>query len=206
MPSPLPRWVRWASTYPRPTTRSPSSSATQDPGLPLRIRRVSSRHSSRWTIPTRARIMGPAWAWPLPSRLSRCMGAASGFGRVQARGRRSGARSRGTSHRQGGGMTAQILIVEDNVDSREILRDLLTSVGYAVLEAATGSQGVCAAVTHSPDLILMDLHLPGMDGYEATRRIKAHPALGHIPVIAVTAYALSGDDVTALAAGCDGYV
>jgi two-component system cell cycle response regulator DivK len=103
-------------------------------------------------------------------------------------------------------MTAQILIVEDNVDSREILRDLLTSVGYAVLEATTGSQGICAAVTHGPDLILMDLHLPGMDGYEATRRIKAHPALGHIPIIAVTAYALSGDDVKALAAGCDGYV
>jgi two-component system, cell cycle response regulator DivK len=103
-------------------------------------------------------------------------------------------------------MTTHILVVEDNVDSRAILRDLLTSVGYAVLEATTGPQGVCAAVTHRPDLILMDLHLPGMDGYEATRRIKAHPALGHIPIIAVTSYALSGDDVKAFAAGCDGYV
>ncbi len=103
-------------------------------------------------------------------------------------------------------MTTQMLVIEDNEDNREILRDLLTSVGYAVLEATTGPQGVCAAVTHCPALILMDLHLPGMDGYEATRCIKAHPALGHIPIIAVTSYALSGDDVKAFAAGCDGYV
>ena len=103
-------------------------------------------------------------------------------------------------------MHTQILVIEDNVDNRAILRDLLTSVGYTVLEATTGLQGVCAAATHSPDLILMDIHLPGMDGYEATRRIKAHPALGHIPIIAVTSYALSGDDRKAFEAGCDGYV
>ena len=94
-------------------------------------------------------------------------------------------------------MTKQILVIEDNRDNREILRDLLTSVGYAILEATTGHQGVYAAVTHCPDLILMDIHLPDIDGYEATRRIKAHPALGHIPIIAVTSYALSGDDVKA---------
>lgn len=103
-------------------------------------------------------------------------------------------------------MTTRILVIEDNVDNREILRDLLTSVGYAVIEAATGPQGICAAATHAPDLILMDLHLPGMDGYEATRRIKADPALRHIPIIAVTSYALSGDDVKAFQAGCDGYI
>jgi len=103
-------------------------------------------------------------------------------------------------------MTIQILVIEDNEDNREILRDLLTSVGYGVLEATTGSQGVCAAITHGPDLILMDLHLPDIDGYDATRRIKAHPACGHIPILAVTAYALSGDDVQAFQAGCDGYV
>ena len=91
-------------------------------------------------------------------------------------------------------MHPRILVIEDNRDNREILRDLLTSVGYEILEATTGPQGVCAAVTHRPDLILMDLHLPGLDGYDATRRIKAHPALGHIPIIAVTSYALSGDD------------
>jgi two-component system, cell cycle response regulator DivK len=103
-------------------------------------------------------------------------------------------------------MAQQILVIEDNVDSREILRDLLTSMGYEIIEATTGPQGVCAAATHGPDLILMDLHLPGLDGYETTRRIKAHPALGHIPIIAVTSYALSGDDVKAFQADCDGYV
>jgi len=103
-------------------------------------------------------------------------------------------------------MTQRILVIEDHVDNREILRDLLTSVGYEVIEAMTGQEGVSAAATHHPDLILMDLHLPGVDGYEATRRIKAHPALTHIPVVAVTAYALSGDDVKAQQAGCDGYV
>jgi two-component system, cell cycle response regulator DivK len=95
-------------------------------------------------------------------------------------------------------MTPRILVIEDNVDNREILRDLLTSVGYEIIEATTGQEGVCAAATQPPDLILMDLHLPGLDGYEATRRIKANPALGHIPIIAVTSYVLSGDDVKAL--------
>jgi two-component system, cell cycle response regulator DivK len=103
-------------------------------------------------------------------------------------------------------MKQRILVIEDNVDNREILRDLLTSVGYEVIEAMTGQAGVCATAEHHPDLILMDLHLPGLDGYDATRRIKADPALGHIPIIAVTAYALSGDDVKARQAGCDGYV
>ena len=65
---------------------------------------------------------------------------------------------------------------------------------------------MAAAATHRPDLILMDIQLPVMDGYEATRRIKADPALSHIPIIAVTSYALSGDETKALAAGCDGYV
>jgi two-component system cell cycle response regulator DivK len=70
----------------------------------------------------------------------------------------------------------------------------------------TGDEGVTAAATHVPDLILMDIQLPGLDGYEVTRRIRANPALHHIPIIAVTSYALSGDDVKAYAAGCNGYV
>jgi len=86
------------------------------------------------------------------------------------------------------------------------MRDLLTSVGYEIIEALTGEDGVTAAVSHVPDLILMDIQLPGLDGYEATRRIKANPALQHIPIIAVTSYALSGDDVKAFEAGCNGYV
>ena len=100
----------------------------------------------------------------------------------------------------------RILVVEDEEDNRRIVRDLLTSVGYEIIEAVTGEDGVTAAATHLPDLILMDIQLPGLDGYEATRRIKANPALHHIPIIVVTSYALSGDDVKAFAAGCDAYV
>ena len=103
-------------------------------------------------------------------------------------------------------MSPRILVIEDQEDNRRILRDLLTSAGYEVIEAVTGEEGVAAAETHRPDLILMDIQLPDLDGYEATRRIKANPALRHIPLIAVTSYALSGDDVKALEAGCDGYV
>jgi two-component system cell cycle response regulator DivK len=103
-------------------------------------------------------------------------------------------------------MSKRILVIEDHEDNRRILRDLLTSAGYEPLEAVTGEEGVALAGTHRPDLILMDIQLPGLDGYEATRRIKANPALRHIPVIAVTSYALSGDDVKARAAGCDAYV
>jgi two-component system cell cycle response regulator DivK len=103
-------------------------------------------------------------------------------------------------------MRKRILVIEDQEDNRRILRDLLTSVGYEIIEAVTGEEGVTAATTHVPDLILMDIQLPGLDGYDATRRIKANPVLRHIPIIAVTSYALSGDDVKAFAAGCDGYV
>jgi two-component system cell cycle response regulator DivK len=103
-------------------------------------------------------------------------------------------------------MSPRILVIEDQEDNRRILRDLLTSAGYEVIEAVTGEEGVAVAETHRPDLILMDIQLPDLDGYEATRRIKANPALRHIPLIAVTSYALSGDDVKALEAGCDGYV
>jgi two-component system cell cycle response regulator DivK len=103
-------------------------------------------------------------------------------------------------------MSTRILVVEDQADNRRILRDLLNSVGYEILEAVTADEGVTLATTQHPDLILMDIQLPGMDGYEATRRIKADPALHHIPIIAVTSYALSGDDAQAFAAGCDSYV
>jgi len=103
-------------------------------------------------------------------------------------------------------MSRRILVVEDQEDNRRILRDLLTSAGYELIEAVTGEEGVALAETHRPDLILMDIQLPGLDGYGATRQIKANPALRQIPVIAVTSYALSGDDVKAREAGCDGYV
>lgn len=103
-------------------------------------------------------------------------------------------------------MKPRVLMVEDNEDNRRILRDLLTSAGYEVIEAVTGEDGVRLAEAHQPDLILMDIQLPGMDGYEATRCIRGHPALARTPIIAVTSYALSGDDAKALAAGCDAYI
>jgi two-component system cell cycle response regulator DivK len=103
-------------------------------------------------------------------------------------------------------MSKRILVIEDNEDNRRILRDLLTSAGYEPFEAVTGEDGVTLAETQRPDLILMDIQLPGLDGYEATRRIKANPALRQIPIIAVTSYALSGDDVKAKEAGCDDYL
>jgi len=100
----------------------------------------------------------------------------------------------------------RILVVEDNEDNRRIMRDLLTGAGYEMLGALDGAQGVAMAAEHKPDLILMDMQLPVLDGYEATRRIKADPALAHIPVIAVTSYALSGDEAKTKAAGCNAYV
>ncbi len=103
-------------------------------------------------------------------------------------------------------MPKRILVVEDQEDNRRILRDLLTASGYETLEAPTGEDGVAMAEAEKPDLILMDIQLPGIDGHEATRRIKANPALKHIPLIVVTSYALSGDDAKARAAGADDYV
>ncbi len=103
-------------------------------------------------------------------------------------------------------MSKRILVVEDQDDNRRILRDLLTSAGYEMVEAVTGKEGVAMAETHRPDLILMDIQLPELDGYEATRRIKADPALQPIPIIAVTSYALSGDAALAYEAGCVGYI
>jgi two-component system cell cycle response regulator DivK len=103
-------------------------------------------------------------------------------------------------------MTQRILIVEDQEDNRRILRDLLSNAGFVLIEATTGEEGVRMAQAHRPDLILMDVQMPGLDGHEATRRIKSQPDLRHIPIIVVTSYAMSGDDTKARAAGADGYV
>jgi two-component system, cell cycle response regulator DivK len=103
-------------------------------------------------------------------------------------------------------MTQRILIVEDTEDNRKIIRDLLTAAGYELLEAPDGSEGVELAEKERPDLVLMDIQMPVVDGYEATRRIRAIPELAKMPIIAVTSYALSGDEGKARAAGCDGYV
>ena len=103
-------------------------------------------------------------------------------------------------------MSKRILVVEDQMDSLQIVRDLLRVNGYEMTEAQNGEEAIAAVAKERPDLILMDIQLPVMDGYEATRRIKADPSLRSIPIIAVTAYALSGDEEKARAAGCDDFV
>ena len=102
-------------------------------------------------------------------------------------------------------MSKRILLVEDEEDNMRILRDLLTS-GYELYEAVDGEKALAAVAKQRPDLILMDIQLPIMDGYEATRRIKADPALRSIPIIAITSYALGDDEARARAAGCDDFV
>ena len=99
-----------------------------------------------------------------------------------------------------------ILVIEDQLDNRQILRDLLTSADFEVIEAEDGEAGLAAAAVHRPDLILMDIQLPGLDGYEATRRLKGDAALHAIPVIAITAYELNEAEDKARAAGCDAYM
>ncbi|MDC7784476.1 response regulator [Rhodoplanes sp. TEM] len=101
---------------------------------------------------------------------------------------------------------SRILVIEDTEDNRRILRDLLTHAGFTLTEAGDGERGVALALSEKPDLILMDMQLPVIDGYEAARRIKADPAMRRTPIIAVTSYALSGDEAKARAAGCDAYV
>ena len=99
----------------------------------------------------------------------------------------------------------KILYVEDNEDNICMLKNRLTRKGFTVLVANDGAQGVMMATTEQPDMILMDLSLPGLDGWEATRRIKAAPETRHIPVIALTAHAMTGDREKALAAGCNDF-
>ena len=103
-------------------------------------------------------------------------------------------------------MSKCILVVEDQEDNRRILRDLLTSQGFEIIEAVTGLEGIKLARERRPDLILMDIQLPDLEGYEVARQIKSFDELKDIPIIAVTSYALSGDDVKAYEAGCSDYV
>jgi len=99
----------------------------------------------------------------------------------------------------------KILYVEDNEDNVYVVKSRLTRAGFTILIAADGEQGVAMASTEQPDLILMDLSLPVLDGWEATRRIKAAPETKHIPVVALTAHAMAGDREKALAAGCNDF-
>jgi two-component system cell cycle response regulator DivK len=103
-------------------------------------------------------------------------------------------------------VSKRILVVEDQEDLRGVLRDLLTGSGYAVIEAGDGEAGVAKAKSERPDLVLMDIQMPLIDGYEATRRIKLDPTLKPIPIVAVSSFAMKGDEEKARAAGCDHYV
>ena len=103
-------------------------------------------------------------------------------------------------------MSKRILVVEDQEDNRKILRDLLGNAGYEINEVTNGEEALAAVVAQRPDLILMDIQLPIMDGYETTRRIRMNPDLNSIPIIAVTSYALTGDEAMALAVGCNAYI
>jgi two-component system cell cycle response regulator DivK len=100
----------------------------------------------------------------------------------------------------------RILVVEDQEDLRAILRDFLTATGYFVIEAVDGVDAVAKARSEHPDLVLMDIQLPALDGYDATRQIKALPGRSATPIIAVSSFAMKGDEEKARASGCDGYV
>jgi two-component system cell cycle response regulator DivK len=103
-------------------------------------------------------------------------------------------------------MPKRILIVEDDVDNRRIVAKTLSVEGYEIIEAVDGIEALAHAQTDHPDLILMDLALPNMDGWEATRRLKSDPRTRAIPVVALTAVAMRGDEEQARAAGCDDYI
>ena len=103
-------------------------------------------------------------------------------------------------------MSKRILVVEDQPDNRQIIRDMLAPTDYEITEVESGEEALTAIAKQRPALILMDIQLPIMDGYTATSKIKADPALRSIPIIAVTSHALSGEEKKARAAGCDDYV
>ena len=103
-------------------------------------------------------------------------------------------------------MPKKVLVVEDDIDNRRIVVKVLSVEGYHVMEAADGVEALARVREEAPDLILMDLALPNMDGWEATRQLKADPATRSIPVVALTAFAMRGDEELARAAGCDDYL
>ncbi len=103
-------------------------------------------------------------------------------------------------------MAKRILVVEDDADNRRIVVKVLTVEGYEVLEATDGRSALATARTEHPDLIIMDLAMPGLDGWQAATQLKADPRVADIPIIALTAFAMRGDEERAREAGCDGYL
>ncbi len=103
-------------------------------------------------------------------------------------------------------MTMKILIIDDNAQNRYLLTYLLTNSGYAVIQAPDGQIGLTVAAEQKPDLVLLDIQLPDIDGYQVARNLKGNPNLAATPIVAVTSYAMVGDREKALAAGCTGYI
>jgi two-component system cell cycle response regulator DivK len=103
-------------------------------------------------------------------------------------------------------MSATILYIEDNFDNRLLVRRVLEAEGYRVIEAEDGVQGFDYLQSETPDLVLMDINLPEVDGYEMTKRLKQLPSMMKVPVIAMTANVMKGDREKTIAAGCDGYI
>ena len=99
-----------------------------------------------------------------------------------------------------------ILVVDDNEDSRELVKKILKKYGYEIIEAIDGEEAIAKAVAYRPDLILMDISIPKIDGYEVTKRLKARVDFKDTPIIAFTAHAMRGDQEKALQAGCNGYI
>ncbi len=103
-------------------------------------------------------------------------------------------------------MTKKTLVIEDNEQNIYLVSFILEKNGHQVLQARSGDEGVAKAIQHVPDLILLDIQLPGMDGYTVAREIRKNPKLKETPIIAVTSYAMPGDRENALEAGCTGYI
>ena len=103
-------------------------------------------------------------------------------------------------------MSKQILVIEDNEQNMYLVRYILQANGYEVLEATTGKDGIDMAIEHNPDLILLDIQLPVMDGYAVARELRKHQDIVNTPIVAVTSYAMPGDRENVLAAGCTGYI
>jgi two-component system cell cycle response regulator DivK len=104
------------------------------------------------------------------------------------------------------GLSKKILVVDDNQDSRELIVKVLKSKGYQMIEAVDGEDALEKVTAENPDLILMDISIPKIDGYEVTRRLKSQANFKNTPIIALTAHAMKGDREKALEAGCDGYI
>jgi two-component system cell cycle response regulator DivK len=111
-----------------------------------------------------------------------------------------------TSRQQGGAIPGRVLLVEDDALSLKLMSDVLEAHGYHVTQATNGIDGLTMAREGSPDLIVMDIGLPAMDGVEVTRSLKADPSVSNVPVVAVTAYAMPGDEERMRSAGCDAFL